>query len=655
MSHRPPLTLGTAGHIDHGKTSLVRALTGIDTDRLKEEKERGITIELGFAYLELPGGNLLSIVDVPGHERFVKNMVAGAAGIDLVMLVVAADEGVMPQTREHLDICRLLGVRHGLVALTKADLVDPDFLELAREDVAALCEGTFLEGAPIVPVSAVTGQGLEELVRHLDELAARIPPRGSRGPMRLPVDRVFSVRGFGTVVTGTLISGVVRREDPAVVLPGGRETKVRNIQVHGRDVGRARAGQRVALNLAGLEVRHIYRGCTVAAPGTVEPTRMLDARVELLPSEAKGLPDRARVRLHVGTQEVPVVVALLDREVLRPGESAYVQVRSTEWIVACPGDRFVLRAFSPPRTLGGGVVLDHQPPRHKGRRPEVLRDLAVLEEGDAAERLEVFLRVRGQRGLTPVQAQVALGVPLEEARNLLQATVRRGAAIVTDRKTQWHHDRAVVEGLETQAVGILGRFHAENPLKRGMGTEELRRKLPRHMDERLIACALDRLQGAGRVVMEGGRIRRSDFQPRLRPDDREARGRILAAVERRGYQGPTLAELAEELGESENALRPVMEYLVDEGALARTKEGYYFIPRSLQELEQHVVRVLQEKGEVSVADVKAFTGTTRKYTIPLLEYLDGCKVTTRRGDVRVAGPRARLRGAEPDPRGAQPP
>ncbi len=641
MSHLPPLTLGTAGHIDHGKTTLVRALTGIDTDRLKQEKERGITIELGFAHLRLPSGAELSVVDVPGHERFVKNMVAGAAGIDLVMLVVAADEGVMPQTREHLDICRLLGVRHGLVALTKADLVEPDFLELARDDVEGLVAGTFLEGAPIVPLSATTGEGLDELLRHLDEIVARVPRRGHRGVFRVPVDRVFTIRGFGTVVTGTLISGSVRRDAEAVVLPGRTATKVRNVQVHGIDVPKAVAGQRVALNLAGMDVTDLHRGCTVTEPGTIEPTRMLDVRLELLASEPKALPDRARVRLHVGTQEVPVVVALLDRDRLRPGEGTYAQIRSTEWVVACPGDRFVLRAFSPSRTLGGGVILDHQPHRHKGRRPEVLQHLAVLHEGEPAERLEAFLRARGYRGMTPREAQVALGVSLEEARQVLQATVRRGAAVVTDRKAQRHHHEAVVSELEEEALEILGRFHAEHPLRRGLGAEELRTKLPQHVDPRLVEFALQRLREAGRVAMEANWIRKADFVPQLRPDDEAARARILEVLDRRGYQGPTAAEVAAELGEDERTIRPILDYLVEQGVLTRTKEGYHFPTEALDALARHVIGVLREKGEIGVADIKGFTGTTRKYTIPLLEYLDSRKVTTRRGDVRVAGPRAR--------------
>lgn len=635
------VVLGTAGHIDHGKTSLVKALTGTDTDRLKEEKERGITIELGFAHLALKGGVDLAIVDVPGHERFVKNMVAGATGIDAVMLVVAADEGVMPQTREHLDICSLLRVKTGLVALTKADLVDEGFLELARDDVATLTRGTFLEGAPVVAVSSATGAGLPELVAHLEAIAGAVPQKSTQGIFRLPVDRVFSMKGFGTVVTGTLVSGAVRRDDEVEVLPRGVKAKVRGIQVHGEAADRALAGQRVALNLAGPAVEDLARGDTVAHPGTLSATRMLDARMELLPAAGRPFPDRGRCRLHAGTQEAKVLVALLDREAVPPGEGAYVQLRSPEWIVACPGDRFVLRALSPARTIGGGVVLDDHPTRHKGRRESAWRDLEALDRGEAQGRLEVFLRKRGPAGLDPAEAQAALGLSLEETRNLLQAEVRQGRALVADRRPQRHVHAEVVAGLESTALELLGRFHAENPLRKGLGVEELRSKFPEYLSARLVEFVLGRLAEAGRVVVEGDVVRRGDFSLRLSADDEELRGRVLGVISSRGYEAPTLEEVAAAAAEEPKALAPVLEYLVGQGVLVRTKEGFFFEAAKLEAFARGVIALLKEKGEIGVADVKDLTGTTRKYTIPLLEYLDGRKVTMRKGDARVAGPRGR--------------
>jgi selenocysteine-specific elongation factor len=635
------VVLGTAGHIDHGKSSLVRALTGTDPDRLKEEKERGITIELGFAHLALPCGIDLSIVDVPGHERFVRNMVAGASGIDLVMLVVAADEGVMPQTREHLDICSLLQVKGGLVALTKADLVDEELLELAREDVSAALAGSFLEGAPVVPVSSTTRQGLEVLVDRLDGLARAVPQRGTKGLFRLPVDRVFTMRGFGTVVTGTVISGAVRKDDEVEVLPGGLRGKVRGVQVHGRAVDRAAAGQRTALNLSGLEVADLNRGDTVVHVGSVETTHMLDVRVEVLPGAGRPLSNRDRLRLHTGTQEVSVVVALLDRDELWPGEGGYAQLRSPARIVACPGDRFVLRQFSPALTLGGGAVLDHRPRRHKGRRGEALERLALLESEDAGTRLAVFLAARGPAGLAPQEVQAALGVPLEEARQLLQAAARAGVALVTDRKSQRHHHRDLVAGLEDEGLAVLGAYHAENPLKRGLGVEELRTKFPRYIGPRLVEFVLGRMAEEGRVVVEGDLVRRSDFSLRLSADDESLRGRIQDMLTARGYEAPSLEDAGAALGEDPKALRPVFDYLVGQGVLHRTKEGFYFESRRLEELARRVAALLGEKGEMAVSDVKDLTGTTRKYTVPLLEYLDAQKITVRKGDVRVLGPRGR--------------
>ncbi|MBI5441212.1 MAG: selenocysteine-specific translation elongation factor [Deltaproteobacteria bacterium] len=634
------VVLGTAGHIDHGKTSLVKALTGIDTDRLREEKERGITIELGFAHLRLPSGVSLSIVDVPGHERFVRTMVAGATGIDMVLLVIAADEGVMPQTREHLDICTLLRVKSGLIALTKADLVDDDFLELAREDVAEAVRGTFLEDAPIVPVSSTSGQGLPELVSLLDRLANEVPQKSAHGLFRLPVDRVFTIRGFGTVVTGTAISGSVRKEDEVELLPRGLRAKVRGIQVQGQAAEKALAGQRTALNLSGAGIEDLDRGDTVTHPGSLRPTYMVDARLELLPS-GPPLARRVRCRLHTGTQEVPVLVALLDREECKPGEGAYVQIRAAQKLIVCPGDRFVLRAFSPARTIGGGVVLDHRPKRHKGSRPELVADLEILDRGEPEQRLEVLLRARGPAGMDPVEAQGALGISLEDARNLLQAGVRKGWAAVAARRSQRHVHGGAAGALEGQALAVLEKFHAENPLRKGINTEELRSKFPAYVDSKLVEFVLSRLVESRRVVLEGELVRLASFTVTLSAGDEAIRGRVVETIAARGYEAPSAEEIAAALGENAKALGPVLEYLVSQGLLIRTKEGYFFVAERIADFVRAVVERLREKGELGVADVKELTGTSRKHTIPLLEYLDSNRVTVRKGDVRVAGPKGK--------------
>ncbi len=634
------IVLGTAGHIDHGKTSLVKALTGTDTDRLKEEKARGITIELGFATLDLPGDKKMSIVDVPGHERFVRNMVAGASGIDIVLFVVAADEGVMPQTREHLDICVLLGIENGMIALTKIDMVDPDFVELAREDVASAVEGTFLEGAPMIPVSAVTGEGVAEVRQTLEKLAESVRSRHAKGLFRIPVDRVFTMKGFGTVVTGTAQSGSVKKDDEVQVMPGGALAKVRGIEVHGDHLDKAYAGNRTALNLSGISLDEVSRGDVITHPGSFSPTRMVDVRVEVLPS-ARPLESRTRCRMHIGTREVPVVVALLDREILEPGQWAYAQVRSREQFLTCPGDRFVFRAFSPAHTIGGGVVLDPAPLRHKGIKPEVTRTLSILNAEDEGDRLGAYFRLRRHIGLTPNDVQSLMDVTGDRVHVLLNDSVRLGHALVVDKKTKRHVDVGFVNGLESEALSLLGRFHGENPLKRGMSVEELRTRFPSYIDAKLIEFTLGRMNSAGSVVLEGETVRRADFTLTLSGEDEQTRKRVLEAVTSRGYEAPTLPEAAEALGEEPASVKPVMDFLVTDGVLIRTKEGYYFGAGMIDKLVAAVIDILTERGELTVADIKQVAGTSRKYTIPLLEMLDSRKITIRKGDVRVAGPKGK--------------
>ena len=635
------IVVGTAGHVDHGKTALVRALTGVDTDRLKEEKERGITIELGFASMELPGSRSVAIVDVPGHEKFVHNMVAGASGIDFVLFVIAGDEGVMPQTREHLDICNLLGVKGGIVALTKADLVEPEFLDLVREEVSELLKGTFLENAPLVPVSSVTGLGIEDLKGHISRLAAAMGPRDAKGLFRLPVDRVFTIKGFGTVLTGTALSGSVAREDDLELLPSGARAKVRGIEVHGEKVEKGYAGNRLALNLTGLEVGAVSRGETAVHPGTISATRMADALFSFLPSAQKPLELRGRFRLHVNTREVPAVVALLDRERLLPGQSALVQIRSAEHFTVCPGDHFVIRGYSPVVTLGGGRILDSKPRRHKGLKEQVVRTLGALESGSPLERLKAFLELRGALGMTPQETQVMIGSTIEEARNLLSAVVREKEALVVDRKPQRHVYLPVIRGVAGKARGLLENFHRAEPLRKGMGLEELRQKLPSHLDSKLIGFTLDSMVEEGVVVFEGEKIRLATFKAVLKPDDEGLRNRLIEFVAKGGFEAPTSADAANALNEEQGALKKVMDFMVQEGLFVRTKEGFYLEAGLMAGLVAKVIDRLQENGEMSVADLKEMTKVSRKYVIPLMEYLDSNKITTRLGEKRVAGPKGK--------------
>lgn len=632
------IVVGTAGHIDHGKTALVKALTGIDADRLKEEKARGITIELGFAHFILPGGENVALVDVPGHERFIKNMVAGASGIDYVLFVVAADEGVMPQTREHLDICCLLNISSGLVVLTKVDLVDRDFLELAVEDVSGLVEGTFLESAPILPVSSATGEGLEALLAAMGRMAAENPPkRSSGGIFRLSVDRVFSMRGFGTVVTGTVSSGTVKLDDEVEILPKRLKAKVRGIQIHGEQVGSAMAGQRTALNLGGVDVCDLKRGDVVSASGRMSPTYMIDARLELSRCCKEPLLNRARMRVHLGTQEAPSIVAFLDRDELMPGEHAYAQLRTSNQLVCSPGDRFVLRSFSPAQTTAGGVVLDSRPKKHKKGQIRVAASLKTLDRGSLPEKLEEFLMSRAFSGMSPAQVQVDLGVSRSEAESLLNQAAAAGTALLTDSRTSIFHHAEIVDGLGLRSMEMLQKYHDENPLKPGMGIEELRSRLPGYVDRKLVDFSLNRLNALGKAAIEGENVRLGDFVPHL--DDAEAAlgAAVKAALSVRKYQAPTLAELAAELGENAKTLESLLGFMVSNGDLIKTKEGFYLEMEAFRELAVQAVELMKKQGEIGVGDIKKITGTTRKYSIPLLECLDGKKITLRKGDVRILG------------------
>ena len=459
------VVMGTAGHIDHGKTQLIKTLTGIDTDRLKEEKERGITIDLGFAHLTCEDGTEVGVIDVPGHERFVRNMLAGVGGIDLVMLVIAADEGVMPQTREHLAICQLLRVKEGLVALTKTDLVDEDWLELVSEDTREFLKGTFLEDKPIVPVSAKSGQGIAELRRVLQALVARVPPKQLEGKFRLPVDRVFTIRGFGTVVTGTLFSGTIRVEERIEIYPKGIGAKVRGLQVHNASVPEAVAGQRTAINLQGIDKMELERGNVLGRPGEFAPTFMLDAVLQHLADAPRPLRHRARVRLHVGTSEIMGRVILLDRDDLAPGEEAYVQLRLEEPAIVLPRDRFVIRSYSPVQTIGGGMVIDVQPAKHRRGEAGLADHFQLLADGSPEEIFAHHLKQATHQGLR--LAEFLPRVELSEARLRQVATTlqRAGRVRAVNTDMGWYLHADALDTLTRELRRYLETYHRQNPLK----------------------------------------------------------------------------------------------------------------------------------------------------------------------------------------------
>lgn len=630
------IILGTAGHIDHGKTSLIRALTGIDTDRLKEEKLRGITIELGFAYMDLPSGDRLGIVDVPGHERFVKHMVAGATGIDLVALVIAADEGVMPQTREHMEICQLLEVRKGLVVLTKTDLVDdPDWLEMVQEDVAEFLKGTFLAGSPIIRVSAVTGEGLAELREALARLVAQVEPRSSDGPFRLPVDRVFSMRGFGTVVTGTSVAGRLRIGDPVIVYPLLHKTKVRGLQVHNDEVQEIHAGQRTAVNLQSVERALIRRGDVVATPGALVPTHLLDVRIELLASTPRPLKHRAKVRFHTGTAEHLATAVLLDREELVPGEAAFIQVRLDQPLTALRGDRFVLRSYSPVQTIGGGTVLHPLPRKHKGHgKREAALALEGLLHGSDDEIILWHVLDAAWNGVTGEELQVRANISRVHLEKALQRFTSQKKLILYDKENQRFLHADVLADIQQAILTILADYHRLYPLKTGMAKEELAAQLPHPIEVKLYNFVLRQLMEQQQLVVEMEWVRLYSHKIDLSGDEETIRGRIEQTFRESGLQPPFFKDVAPNLPGTRRQHQDILEWMVSQGILVKVKEDLFFHAAVLEELKQRLTAYLREHGEISTPDFKEMTQASRKYTIPLLEYFDVQRITIRIGDVR---------------------
>lgn len=629
-----PVILGTAGHIDHGKSSLIKRLTGIDPDRLKEEKLRGITIELGFAYLTLPTGQLLGIVDVPGHERFVRHMVAGATGMDLVALVIAADEGVMPQTREHLEICQLLRVKKGLVVLTKVDLVEEDWLELVEEEIREALQGTFLEGAPIVRFSAVTGQGTEQLLAVLADLAAQVPPKPATGIFRLPIDRVFTIKGFGTVVTGTVISGRLKVGETVAVYPPGLKAKVRTLQMHGRPVEEILAGSRAAVNLQGVEKEELDRGMVLATPGSLLPSRRLDTYLEVLDSAPRALKHRQVVRFHTGTSETVAVGLLLDADELKPGETGFVQFLLRDPVALKPGDRYVIRNLSPAITWGGGQVLHVNPWRHKRFQEKVVRDLETLMGGEPASQLRVYLEEAGPAGRSRAELATLLPWEPEVLQKELSDLASRGEVLKFDPENERFLLTSVAQNLEDRILRHLQDYHQKNPLKPGLSKEELRTQLPRGVEARLFNFLLGRLAQQGKIVTERDQVRLSSHKVRLAGEQEELL-RALEGLYRRGQlTPPTLKEVEAALKVPLSQIQQLLPVLVNQGRLVKVKEDLYFHTDAIARLRADLVAFLKKHGEISVTQFKDLTNTTRKFSIPLLEYFDMNRVTVRVGEAR---------------------
>lgn len=629
------LILGTAGHIDHGKTSLVKALTGTDTDRLKEEKARGITIELGFAHLELPGGYEFGVVDVPGHEKFVRAMVAGVAGMDLVMLVIAADEGIMPQTREHLDILRLLGVRCGLVALTKSDMVEPDWLPLVQEEVREFVADTFLENAPIIPVSSKTGAGLDDLKRELILLAEGAAEKKRDGAFRLPVDRVFTVAGFGTVVTGTLLAGEIKIGDELELLPAGHTGRVRGIQAHGSKAEIGQAGQRLAVNLQGIDLDQAHRGDVVVPAGQFRTTRRVDVRLDHLASSPRDLRHRTTVRFHSGTSEVTAQIILLEQDQLQPGQSGYAQLRLEEPLLLVSGDPYLIRATSPSITIGGGIVLDPFPPARRRRSDDALRLLASLDAAEHQKTCSLIVTQSLLSGVALDEIVLRSGIPRRQADLALQALLANGTILQMTREPRIFLSLEAFGTLQGVVLEELQTYMIANPLKEGISKEELKTRIPRRSDQRFFTPLLAELEKQKKLLVERELVKPMQSKPAAQAAASGLGAKLADLLIKQGVEPPTIKELVDQTRSSEKEVRDHLAALVRNGAVARVSGDIFYATAALQGIEEKLMTHLRASGEITPPEFRELTGLSRKFMIPLLEYFDSKKLTIRVGDKRV--------------------
>jgi selenocysteine-specific elongation factor len=628
---------GTAGHIDHGKTALVKALTGTDADRLPEEKQRGITIDLGFAELDL-GDARIGFVDVPGHERFIKNMLAGVGGIDVVILVIAADEGVMPQTREHFEICRLLDIRAGLIVLTKSDLVDNELLEIVRLEVVELVGGSFLEGAPVIHASARSGEGIEEIKSALRDLARKIPERMNETVARIPLDRSFTVKGFGAVATGTLISGEIAAVDEMELLPQGKKVRVRGVQTHGKIVERVRAGQRAAVNLAGVDHHEIVRGMVLAERNVLRPTQMLDAEIEVLGDAPRAIRSRQRVRVHIGTVEALARVQVLnDAREIAPGAKDLVQLRLEIPVAAIPGDRFIIRSYSPQATIAGGRILDAFPKRHRKRDIRVVREFlqGLIASGtDRHAVVKLLLGNAGASGLTFADLQARTGWRKEILEKALAGNgfATAGNYYLTAREFDLHKSKTLAE---------IEAHHKREPLAKGVGREALREMVFAHLPDDIFQSVMTATEAEGKIAREGDTVRIASHGVELAGDDKLVYERLRKIYADAGFEVPKLEEaLTSSIGGTKLQIpnsRKIFQLLLDAGELVKVSEEFYFARGAIDDLvdKMKALAAVTSDRLIDVPKFKEIAGISRKYAIPLLEYFDRERVTRRAGDKRL--------------------
>jgi len=638
------IIVGTAGHIDHGKTALVKALTGVDADRLPEEKKRGITIDLGFAELDL-GDTKIGFVDVPGHERFVKNMLAGASGIDLVVLVIAADESVMPQTREHFEICRLLETKHGIIILTKKDLVDEEFIDLVKLDVAELVENSFLKDSPVIPVSSKTGEGIEEVKAALNDVAREIPDRKNIFIPRLPIDRTFSIKGFGAVVTGTLATGEIETASEMELLPIEKKVRIRGIQTHGKDVDKTHAGQRTAVNLGGVDKDEIERGMVLTEPNVLRSTQIIDTEVEVLKTSKRALKSRQRVRVHLGTVEALARIEVLDesREIA-PGAKGFVQIRLEKPIVAVPDERFILRQYSPQITIAGGKILDALAVKHSRKKfSEVNRYLSDLikteEAGDSAARLKLFLETEGESGSNFRDLQARTGWKKDFLTNDVGKNFEKKAIIDCDGV---YVARSPFDNLKSKIAEEIERFHAADPLAPGILRETLREKTASKIPLEVFKTALSYLEKEDKILSTSDIVKSKSHSNELSAEEEKVKKKLSDIYTAANLQVPTLKNSIDDsiIGStlSETDARKVFQLLVNSENVIKVSEEFYFTRSAIEDLIGKVRDYAENDTKdrlIGVPEFKEISRVSRKYAIPLLEYLDGEKITKRAGNKRL--------------------
>lgn len=626
------MIVGTAGHVDHGKTCLIKALTGIDTDRLKEEKKRGITIELGFAYLDFPDGQRVGIVDVPGHEKFVRNMLAGAGGMDVAMLVVAADEGIMPQTVEHLDILSILGIKKGIVVITKTDLVEPDFVELVQEDIRELVQGTFLEDAPVIPVSVYEGRGLHDLKQALKEICDGLPKRAMEGYFRLPIDRVFTVKGFGTIVTGTLMEGRMKKDQSAALYPENQMVKIRNIQIHSKDTDTALAGQRVAVNIPDRKKEEIRRGDVVASAGSLYPTRMIDVKVEVLKHTERVIKHGSRVHIYHGTKELLGKIVLMHRDEIKAGESCYAQLRLEEETVVRKGDHFVLRFYSPVETIGGGVVLDACPGKHRKNDKNALAYFAVKEYGTSLQQLELAVREHMGRFYSLKELTVKCSLDASQVKGQVKKLEEEKKLISVLNDIYIHEEEQKL--YEKRVIRFLDQFHKEYPLKEGMGIEEARNKLGLAQSPRITDAILEILKKNKIIKEKQGYISKYRFNVVVKEDENAMMQEIIQHYLDAGF-APLATDMYMKEHQRQKKFSAVFTSLLNKKILIRLDAMYCVHQDHYKKAKEMFCEIAREQSVVTLGEYRDYLQCSRKVALALLEHFDKNGYTRKTEEGRI--------------------